>query len=118
MPESSAGEVQGAPPALGVPGIGDICSAYAECSWLPRSRDTACATSAELLDEVSAILAEWTVANRQRLRDRGQPAPTLSGFREGLLRLGLKHINDPEFVQLLPPDFRRKAKLEAQPPGL
>lgn len=107
---STSGRVQGAPPAPGVSGIGAIRNAYAECLWLPRSRDTAAATSADLLQEMSAVSAEWTVANRHRLWERAQAVPTPSGFREGLLRLGLKHINDPEFIELIPPDFRRKLK--------
>lgn len=112
---SIPGQFHGAPPASGAPGIGAIRTAYAESPWLPRSRDTASATSADLVEEISAVLAEWTVANRQLLRERLQAAPTPSGFREGLLRLGLKHINDPEFVELLPPDLRRRPKREGSP---
>lgn len=75
--------------------------------FTPRRRDTAAAVSVELLEELAAISAEWTVCNRRELAARGRKQPTASAFREGLLRLGLKHINDPEFVDLIPPDGRQ-----------
>lgn len=34
--------------------------------------------------------------------------PTLQGLREALIRLGLKHINDPELLHLIPKDQRTK----------
>lgn len=37
--------------------------------------------------------------------------PTGSGFREGLIRVGLSHINDPALLRLVPPDGRRHAAL-------
>lgn len=34
--------------------------------------------------------------------------PGVSAFREGLIRLGLKHVADPELLQMIPRDARRR----------
>ncbi|WP_201464556.1 hypothetical protein [Janibacter melonis] len=54
--------------------------------------------SVSLLEELAAVSAQWTVLNRRALEMRGRKQPTAGAFREALLRLGLKHINDPEFI--------------------
>lgn len=100
----------GAPPAAVHPDAREVIADYASPAWHPRVKDPTAATSTELIDEMMAAQAEWTVANRARLSGRSQPPPTNSGFREALLRVGLKHINDPEFIELIPPDARRKQR--------
>ena len=100
----------GATPAVGHPDAREVIADYATPAWHPRVKDPTAATSTDLIDEMVAVQAEWTAANRARLSGRSQPPPTNSGFREALLRLGLKHLNDPEFIELIPPDARRKQR--------
>lgn len=101
---------RGAAPIEPEPGTRIVEAAYAEPPWHPRMKDPTAATSEALIDEISAVQHDWTAANRGRLAERNQPAPTNSGFREALLRLGLKHLNDPEFIELIPPDARRRRR--------
>lgn len=58
-----------------------------------------------LMDHVEMMRMQWTLANMAQVKESGTPHN--SGFREALVRLGLKHINDPEFASLIPPDRRR-----------
>lgn len=100
----------GATPAGPHPDAREVTADYAAPPWHPRMKDPTASTSRALIDEIQAMQADWTSANRARLSDRGQPPPTNSGFREALLRLGLKHLNDPEFIDLIPPDARRNQR--------
>lgn len=100
----------GATPAAPHPDAREVLADYATPAWHPRVKDPTASTSTDLIDEMMAVQAEWTAANRSRLSGRSQPPPTNSGFREALLRLGLKHLNDPEFIELIPPDARRRQR--------
>lgn len=100
----------GATPSAPHPEAREVNADYFTPAWHPREKDPTAATSTDLIDEMVAVQAEWTAANRSRLSGRSQPPPTNSGFREALLRLGLKHLNDPEFIELIPPDARRKQR--------
>lgn len=97
----------GAEPVTGDPEVRHVDPDYT-VDFHPREKDTTAMTSTALIEEMAAAQAEWTVANRSRLTARQQPNPTNSGFREALLRLGMKHINDPELIDLIAPDGRRK----------
>lgn len=59
-----------------------------------------------LMTNIEMARMQWTVFNTEWMRDHGAP-PHISGFKEALMRLGLKHINDPEFASLIPLDRRR-----------
>lgn len=105
-PEGGKGVIPAAPEA----GTDMVVADYAGPAWHPRVKDPTAATSEALIEEIGAAQMDWGSRNRHRLAERGQPNPTNSGFREALLRLGLKHINDPEFIDLIPPDARRKRR--------
>lgn len=73
----------------------------------PRTKDAAGTISAGLLPVISNALDDWAHANRHELRERGLSRPTMSGWREALFRIGLKHLDDPELIDLIPADLRK-----------
>lgn len=66
--------------------------------------------SPSLLVELEDARTDWERAHRAELVRRGIGKPTASGFREALLRIGLQHLEDQVFMDLIPPDGRRRTK--------
>ena len=75
----------------------------------PKVKDVGGVISPSLRDALQRTLPKWSSENWEALAAQGMTTPTSSGFREALMRLGLKHIDDPEFISLIPPDGRRKS---------
>lgn len=65
-----------------------------------------------LMQTIELARMHWTVVNADWMKEHGAP-PHLSGFKEALMRLGMKHINDPEFASLIPLDRRRGRNRQA-----
>lgn len=61
----------------------------------------------ELITAIEQVRIQFSITRPAWLHDHGA-MPGLAAFREALLRLGLKHINDPELYQMIPLDGRRK----------
>lgn len=74
----------------------------------PKVKDVGGVISPSLREVLQRALPQWSADNWEALTAHGMTTPTTSGFREALMRLGLKHIDDPEFISLIPPDGRRK----------
>ena len=75
----------------------------------PRTKIALMVTN-HLADVLRTAQMSWTImaaTNGLLLHS----TPTGSGFREGLIRVGLSHINDPALLRLVPPDGRRHAAL-------
>lgn len=68
-----------------------------------------------LMQSIEMARMHWTVANTDWMTEHGF-SPHISGFKEALIRLGMKHINDPELGELIPPDRRRGANRRAADP--
>lgn len=71
----------------------------------PRAKDSGMLPPS-LLREIEMVRMKWTVHNQAWVDEHGS-MPHVSGFKEALMRMGLKHINDPELSTLIPPDRRR-----------
>ena len=56
---------------------------------------------------VSMARIQWAANNPEWCGVNGGP-PTEYGFKEALIRLGLKHLNDAEMATMLPRDMRRR----------
>ena len=82
---------------------------YAAGGLEPKVKDVGGVISPSLRDALQRTLPKWSAENWEALAAQGMTTPTSSGFREALMRLGLKHIDDPEFISLIPPDGRRKS---------
>lgn len=65
-------------------------------------RDTSVHVSQSLPQTIELARARWGSENFAALNK----TPGISQFREALLRVGLKHMDDPEFVDLMPRDKR------------
>lgn len=73
-----------------------------------RIKDPGGMISEDLARQLPLALSHWTAENWSDLAAQGKSAPTIYAFREALLRVGLKHITDPELMDLLPMDGRRR----------
>lgn len=83
---------------------------YAAGTAETRVKDPGGVISPSLASELKQAQLQWSAENWARLDSQGLSAPTTSGFREALLRVGLKYIDDPEFIDLIPPDGRRRGR--------
>ena len=81
---------------------------YTAGGFESKVKDVGGMISPSLREVLQRALPQWSADNWEALTAQGQTTPTSSGFREALLRLGLKHIEDPEFISLIPPDGRRR----------
>lgn len=68
----------------------------------PRQRDVTTQISSSLPEVLELARARWAAENFGAYG----ASPNISQFREALLRIGLKHLNDPEFIDLIPRDMR------------
>lgn len=68
----------------------------------PRQRDVTTQISNSLPEVLELARARWAAENFGAYG----ASPNISQFREALLRIGLKHLNDPEFIDLIPRDMR------------
>lgn len=74
-----------------------------------KERDTSSQVSASLVDGMEQARTFWIADNYTAVKEQLGPSPRSSAFREALLRLGLKHLDDPEFIDLIPvTDGRRR----------
>lgn len=71
----------------------------------PKVRDTSSKISSSLPAQIALAQALWTAEN---IGAFGY-SPNESAFREALIRMGLKHLNDPDFIKLIPADRRRRS---------
>lgn len=72
-----------------------------------RIADTTYLTES-LVEALALVGASWVRQHPVWVQLHVAP-PGLGAFREGLLRLGLKHLNDPELLNMIPSDRRRRA---------
>lgn len=70
----------------------------------PREKDAGMRVSKGFKRTLAHARTLWSSENFDAL----DHDPTLQAFQEGLMRVGLKHIDDPELMDLIPPDLRRK----------
>lgn len=70
----------------------------------PRTTDPGIRVSASFKRMVQRAHLAWSNEHFDELPHD----PTLGAFQEALMRLGLKHLDDPEFASLIPPDARRR----------
>lgn len=104
--KAATGTPEGAPPAEPAANKARMPEiAYAQDSSEARVKDWGMLPTS-LMQTVEMTRMQWSVLNPEWLMEHGAP-PHISGFKEALMRLGLKHINDPEFAALIPPDRRR-----------
>lgn len=74
-----------------------------------KERDTSSQVSESLVDGVEQARTFWIAENYHAVKEHLGPSPRSSAFREALIRLGLKHLDDPEFIDLIPvTDGRRR----------
>lgn len=59
--------------------------------------------------QLRVSLDTWTRQHPEWVIDRGGQRPGASAWLEGLIRLGMKHINDPDLFEAIPVDARRTA---------
>lgn len=71
-----------------------------------RIADTTYLTES-LVEALTLVGASWVRQHPVWVQLHVAP-PGVGAFREGLLRLGLKHCNDPELLQMIPSDRRRR----------
>lgn len=63
--------------------------------------------SESLVAAIGMALMGWAMAHPQWIAAARRP-PGAVAFREGLLRLGVKHVNDPDLRRAIPRDRRRR----------
>lgn len=103
---ATTSQSEGTPAAEPAAGVARVPEAsYQQDPAEPRHKDWG-AIPSSLAQTIEMTRMQWAVTNTAWFTEHGGP-PHVYGFKEALIRLGLKHINDPEFAALLPPDKRR-----------
>lgn len=64
--------------------------------------------SAPLLDLLESSRFAWAMRNQEWVMSHGRHLPGTSAWREALVRIGLKHIDDPDLFRTIRRDRRRR----------
>lgn len=72
--------------------------------------------SQALLGMLTESRVTWGLAHQEWMLRNGGQLPGTSAWREGLARLGLKYIDDPDLFRAIPLDQRRRRRPEVEVP--